>query len=111
MAILRLDELQPGMVLAADAVHLNGRTLLRAGVTLTEQHMRVFRMWGLSEADIEGIDPDQLHSAKLASADPDLADKLRTSINERFRFTDSTHPMIVELYRWCLEQDIQSSGQ
>lgn len=110
MTILRLDELQPGMVLAADAVHLNGRVLLRAGAALTEQHLRMFHMWGLSEADIAGIDQERL-TATAEDADPAHVNALRAALNERFRFTDSTHPAIAELFRWCLEQQVRESGQ
>lgn len=111
MTILRLDELQPGMVLAEDAVHLNGRVLLRAGVVLTERHLRMFRMWGLIEAGIAGTGPERLHTAKPEDADPEHVDELRASLNDRFRFADSAHPAIAELFRWCLEQQVQESGQ
>lgn len=111
MAILHVDALQPGMVLAADAVHLNGRVLLRAGVTLTEQHLRVFRMWGLNEADIEGVDPECPHEANLKDADPAYVETQRALLNERFRHTDNAHPVILELYRWCLERRVQEGKQ
>ncbi len=109
MAILQLDALQPGMVLAADATQLNGRVLLRAGATLTEQHLRVFRMWGLSEADIVGADPERLHDAKLAAADPAHLERQRATLTDRFRHTDNTHPVMVELFRWCLEQSVEEA--
>lgn len=111
MAILQLDALQPGMVLAADAIHLNGRVLLRVGGTLTEQHLRVFRMWGLSEADIVGADPERLHDEKLAAADPVCVERERAALNDRFHHTDSSHPVMVELFRWCLEQSVRKTDQ
>lgn len=111
MATLHIDVLQPGMVLASDAIHLNGRVLLRAGVTLTEQHLRVFRMWGLNEADIEGADPQRLHAAKLIDADPAYVEKQRALLDERFRHTDTAHPVIQELFRCCLEQRVQDGEQ
>ncbi|HEC20225.1 MAG TPA: HDOD domain-containing protein, partial [Gammaproteobacteria bacterium] len=55
MAILNLQDLKPGMVLAADAKHHSGRVLLAAGTELTEKHLKVFHTWGLTEADIDGV--------------------------------------------------------
>ena len=106
MSILQLDELQAGMVLAADAVCLNGRVLLRTGTTLTEQHLKIFRTWGLSEADIEGADAQDIHSQKLAAVDPQRLEMVRERLLERFRHTETGHPLVDELFRWCLEHAV-----
>src|SRR3546814_18912175 len=55
VALLGLDELQAGMVLAADAEHVSGRVLLRKGVCLSDDHLRIFRQWGVTAVDIEGV--------------------------------------------------------
>jgi len=109
VAILQLDELEPGMVLASDAAHLSGRILLRAGVTLTDHHLKVFRTWGLNEADIEGADPESLHEQKLAAADPAVVEKERAAMSERFHHADRSHPMIDELFRRSLEWIVEKS--
>jgi hypothetical protein len=109
MSTVQLDELEPGMVLAADAVCLNGRVLLRAGVALTEQHLKIFRTWGLSEADIEGADAEKIFEKKLADADPQIVEKERLALNERFRHADISHPLISELFRWCLEHAVDEA--
>ena len=111
MSSLQLDELKPGMVLASDAVCLNGRVLLRAGATLTEQHLKVFRTWGLSEADVEGVDAQAIKGRKLAAADPAVVEAQRAALGERFRLTDRSDPLIDELFRWCLERGVEEAGQ
>lgn len=103
MTMLKLDELQPGMVLASDAICLNGRVLLRAGATLTEKHLRIFRTWGLNEADIEGVDAESIFNKKLAAVDPIIVEKETLILNERFLHTDKDHPFIDRLFHWCLE--------
>jgi len=111
MAVLQIDQLQPGMVLASDAVCLSGRVLLRAGAALTEQHLRIFRTWGLSEADIEGVDETEIHEKKLSAADPALVEKMRTKIQDRFRHTDNTLPLMIELYHFALEQAVEEDQE
>jgi len=109
MAVLQLDELQPGMVLACDAICMNGRVLLRAGAELTEQHLRIFRTWGLSEADIEGVDEAEIHDKRLSVADPSVVEKMRAEIQVRFRHADTSHPMMTELYHFALEQAVEEN--
>ena len=48
-------ELEPGMVLASGMKDRDGRRLLGKGVKLTSKHLRIIKMWGIVEADVEGI--------------------------------------------------------
>lgn len=54
MTVLRLESLNPGMVLSRDVCDRKGRVLLPAGAELTEKHLRIFQTWGVVEADITG---------------------------------------------------------
>ncbi len=50
--IVYVSDLMVDMVLAESVKGANGRLLLPAGTKLTEQHLRIFNIWGVSEADI-----------------------------------------------------------
>lgn len=102
MAILNLEDLKPGMVLAADAKHHSGRILLAAGVELTEKHLKVFHTWGLTEADIEGVDPAQLAEQAMEQLDPVVLAEAEQQMKARFRHTDLSHPAVAELFRLSL---------
>ncbi|MBN4079583.1 hypothetical protein JYT26_02970 [Beggiatoa alba] len=108
MTLLNLDDLKPEMVLCADAQHHTGRILLKAGVMLTAKHLKMFRAWGLSEADVEGDDitlcddPVELDPARLAEAEA------RT--RERFRHTELSQPAIAELFRLVILQQAQQNS-
>lgn len=104
MALLVLDELRTGMVLAADATDLSGRVLLRAGTALEDAHLRMFRMWGLSGADIEGAESAASGTDGLAQIDPIRREEVRARLHERFRHNDPDGAVISQLMRWC-EQD------
>lgn len=104
MATLNLEDLEPGMVLAEDAKHHNGRVLLRAGTELTEKHIKIFTTWGLTEANIEGVSKDTLDAQATQDIDPEILAQAEKHIADRFRHTDPTHPAVEELMRICIKQ-------
>ena len=52
MARLKTDALKPGMILAEDLKHSNGRFLLGKGVTLEPSHLRVLKIWGIEKVEV-----------------------------------------------------------
>jgi hypothetical protein len=96
---ISVSDLQPGMVLRADAVHHNGRLLLRAGVTLEDKHIKMLKTWGLVSADIEGVTQEQVESELLNELPPGAVDDIHDELVSLFRHADRSHPMIAELYR------------
>ena len=104
MAMIPIDELQPGMVLAGDAVHTTGRTLLRSGVELTEKHIRMFKSWGITSADIAGVDRQSMQADALDEVDPAALEAARAELELRFRNTDMNHPFINELHGLLLKR-------
>ena len=52
MAIIPIDLLEAGMVLKADVRDRSGRLILPSGAELAEKQIRIFRTWGVTEADI-----------------------------------------------------------
>ena len=57
MGIITVDQLKEGMVLAEDVLDVNSRLLLKEGGTVEAQHIRMFKMWGVGEVDVQGKDP------------------------------------------------------
>src|SRR3546814_18559343 len=76
------------MVLAADAEHVSGRVLLRKGVCLTDDHLRIFRQWGVTAVDIEGVAARPGVEAELEQRDPERLARLRECVQLRFRHAD-----------------------
>jgi len=105
VAMLELDDVRAGMVLAADAAHMTGRVLLRKGVCLTDEHLRIFRQWGVTAVAIEGVEAPAGIEARLEQLDPERLARLRERLRLRFRHADVQQPVIAELLRWCLENE------
>lgn len=102
MATIRLDDAQPGMVLAEDARDRTGRLLLKSGHELTEKALKVFRMWGVSEVHVEGAEEEADSAppaAHLPSLPPEVVEAASTRMTHVFRHADGRHPMVAELFR------------
>jgi len=102
MGVINLEDLQPGMVLAEDARHLNGRILLNSGTELTEKHIHIFKSWGLMEASIEGITKEEINAKSIEHISPEILKEAEEEIRRRFCHTELTHPFVADLFQLCV---------
>ena len=95
MGIISVDLLKPETVLTGDVKDRSGRVLLRAGMKLTEHHLKTLRARGVTEVDVEGesAGPDGV------AEDPEAFALAETELKEAFRHTDQKHPAMRELFR------------
>ncbi|NVL91299.1 MAG: hypothetical protein HWN69_10000 [Desulfobacterales bacterium] len=111
MGIINLEDIQPGMILDAEVKDRSGRLLLGAGSEITEKHLRIFKMWGVTEADIRGIEKEEIAVETAAEIDPLLLQEAEAQGRELFHHTDLEHPFIKELFRlFTLRMVRQKSG-
>ncbi len=99
MGIINLADIQVNMVLAKDIKDRSGRVLLAGGSKINEKHLRVFRMWGVTEADIQGIEKDELTANIAARLDPLLLEEMENKTRERFLDANMENPFNKELFR------------
>lgn len=102
MGLLSIKNLQAGMVLADDLTDRMGRLLMTRGTVFTEKYLKICKMWGIVEAQIEGISDDDINAAALNDFDPFEIAKVSESVHERFCLTDMDHPANRELVRLCI---------
>jgi hypothetical protein len=99
------------MILKADVCDRSGRLLLPAGSELAGKQLKIFRMWGVSEADII-CSPDEAQSVvagEAAMIDPLVAAETEHAVALLFRHNDPQHPMIRELMRICRERRVANA--
>lgn len=99
---VNLEDLVPGMVLAEDAVHMNGRVLLSSGSCLTERHLKIFKTWGLTEAYIRGGDSNSSGKKALENIDPEIVRRATTVVKPYFDHLDQDSEVIAELFKICV---------
>ena len=111
MAIIPIDSLTAGMLLKSDVCDRSGRMLLPAGGELTDRHLKIFRTWGVLEADIE--DGDSLETPQSlpgADVDPVRLAAAEEGVQRIFRLNDPGHPAIRELMRICIARKVSNAS-
>jgi len=101
MGKVSVSELQPGMVLAADAVSNDNRLLLCGGTTLTEKNLRVLKTWGMIDVDIEGVSREDITAKRIARVDPKEYAAVQVHMKHLFSHADRKHDPVAELLYIC----------
>ena len=100
------------MTLKSDVCDRSGRLLLPSGAVLADKQLKIFRTWGVVEADIL-FGPDEAPgdmSDEIGTVDPQLLAEAEHAIAGLFRHNNPQHPMIRELMRICLERRLADAG-
>ena len=97
MALVKVEKLVAGAVLTEAVQDFNARLLLPKGQVLEKKHLRILKMWGIGEVEIEGPDPDAPTGA--APVDSAVMASVSDAIRELFGAVDITHPAVKEVVR------------
>lgn len=107
MGKINIEDLQPGMVLSGDVKDRSGTVILASGKEIADQHIHIFKSWGITGADVEGIDQDDLTTAVAARIDPALRQAAETEANDLFRHNHRNHPVVNRLYHLFVVRHVQ----
>lgn len=99
MSRLNLDEIQSGMVVASDILDRNGRILLKSGLSLSEKHLTILKQWGITDADIQGANREEVNAKALECLDQELLKKTEDEFQTVFLHADREQPVNRELFR------------
>jgi HD-like signal output (HDOD) protein len=110
MGRVNIDALKPGMVLAEDLRHSNGRLLLGKGAVLDQTHLRVLKIWGVGSAEIEG-GADDFRTPTLDEIDPSVLEAARELTRKRFCLPKADHPFLQALFHICALRQAQRMVQ
>jgi len=97
MGIIHINKLKPGMILDEEVRDINGRLLLKRDKKIDTAHIRIFKIWGVTEVNIQGNNGSR--NASGEPADPEAVEKIRESTKDLFRHVDLEHPANKELFR------------
>jgi DNA-directed RNA polymerase subunit H (RpoH/RPB5) len=98
MGELNINDLQPSMVLAQDVKNKHGLLLLRKEKALTGKDISLLKIWGISEADIRGIDREQVVKEETNALPGDVVELIENEFNEFFPPVVD-NPVMEEIYR------------
>ena len=101
MIAVPTDKINSGQVLAEEVRDVNNRLLLSKGHTIEAKHIRIFKIWGISEVNLVGT--DQHDDASEPLMDPALIEQTQKSVETLFCHVDLKHPAIKEIYRIAVQ--------
>lgn len=107
MGKISIHDIRPGMVLAGDVLDLHGATLLPAGTELTDRNRDQLEHQGIIVVDVEGISQNELTAAVMSNLNPQQLRRAEEQLENLFRHTDRKHPMIDELYRLAVINQVR----
>ena len=107
MGYVNIENIKPGMVLANDVKNQNGIVLLGAGNEITPKHLKIFRMWGITEVDLKDAENDTIIAESMAEIDPLILQKAKEEARGIFYNADFEHPATKELFRLCTLRLVQ----
>jgi len=97
MGTVPTDKLKEDMILSDDVRNVNGRLLLAKGVKIRSNHIRMLKMWGVTEANV--VSDHDGEEDPAFNLDPEQLEKIRENTQYIFRHADHDHPAVKELFR------------
>lgn len=104
MSVLNIKDLRDKMILAEDVKDNSGRLLISKGTVLTEKSLKIMKMWGIVEADIEDADSRMIKAVVAKTVDEAALAAASEVVRKRFCHTDADHPAIRELIRLSVQR-------
>jgi putative nucleotidyltransferase with HDIG domain len=101
MEAVQTDKLKPGQILAEEVRDINGRLLLGKGNEIQSNHIRIFKIWGISEVNVAGAGRRKyLLDPRL---DPELVERVAENMKLIFRHVDLKHPAVKEIFKLAVQ--------
>ena len=97
MIVVSTDKIKSGQILAKEVRDINGRLLFSEGHTIEAQHIRIFKIWGISEVNL--VEAEHHPATSKPSLDAAMIEQTKNSIEPLFCHVDLAHPAIKEIYR------------
>lgn len=101
MGLKHINDLKPGMILDEEVRDINGRLLLKKDKVVQSSHIRIFKIWGVTEVNIQGNNGDK--SPSKGPQNPEKLEKIEENTRNLFCHVDMEHPAIKEIFRISVE--------
>jgi HD-like signal output (HDOD) protein len=109
MGLVHVDNLEVDMVLSEDVRDIKSRLLLTKGQKIQSKHIRIFKIWGITEVGVVG---EWQHNKDNPEnhVDPDKLEPIIEETKFLFKHVDPSHPAIQELFRISLSYRSRQDG-
>jgi len=97
MGMVHVDNLEVDMVLSEDVKDIKSRLLLAKGHKIHSKHIRIFKIWGITEVSVT-CDQDEKNQSE-SNIDPNKLEEITEETKHMFKHVDLSHPALKELFR------------
>lgn len=101
MFAISTDKLKPGKILAEEVRDINGRLLLASGNEIEINHIRIFKIWGVSEVNIEG--PARGSDKFDLEFNAETLEQVTETVTHLFQHTDLEHPVVKKIFNLSVQ--------
>ena len=108
MGCVSIDEIKQGMVLSDDVLDINQKLLLTKGQTITSKHIRIFKIWGITEVNVFG--KKEKKSGIEPRINPELVEKIEDQTKQTFKDIDLEHPVAKEVFKLSVSHRCNNGG-
>ncbi|MBI5896419.1 MAG: HDOD domain-containing protein [Desulfobacterales bacterium] len=105
LLLVALDKLKDGVVLSEDVRDTNGRLLLTKGNPIDANQIRLLKIWGVPEVQIQ--ESDQAVESEKSEIDADSRLKIERTVQTICQHIDTGHPAINLIYNTAIEYRCQ----
>ena len=102
MGRVTVNNLQEGMVLEEDLLAPNGRFILGKGATLKEKYIRMFKIWGITGADVEGVEDAEV--VRRGFLEEDAINRSRSYVDAYFPPEDGEDVCAAAVRSFCVRE-------
>jgi HD-like signal output (HDOD) protein len=103
LALIYVDDLMAGMILAEDLFTPTGRFVLAAGAALQQDHLKIFKTWGIVEADIDESSLGEEYGQKQ-DLSAEFYEKAQEYLGRRFMHNNLADDPVATLYRHAVHR-------
>ena len=108
MGCISVDQLNQGMVLSDDVLDINRNLLLTKGQTITPRHIRIFKLWGITEVNVFGKNEKKNETEPWIN--PELRKKIEDRTKQIFKNVDLNHPAAKEIFKLSVSYRCHGCG-
>lgn len=106
MTLVKVANLEPGLVLSRDIFDSNSRLLLSKGRKIEDKDIRLMKMWGIFDVEVDGAETNG--AANKMSADSEQMRIVAEEIRTLFQSVDLTHPAVKEIARISIQYRLEN---
>lgn len=104
MTVMDIKQVKPGMALGQEIHKPSDKNMgFKAGTVLDQMQIDLIGVWGFKQLEIQPVEEVEAKAEIPLDENQQL---VAEQLQARFRHTDLGHPMMAELYRVCLMDEL-----